>query len=265
MTKTELLAEQYLDASNLGTRGEFNERFTVSETHPHWWVFDHVEAPPDARVLDLGCGHGAFWAANAGRATDRDWNTMLADFSPGMLADARDGLSDTTFEPDYAVADGSHLPFQRDTFDAALALMMLYHIHDIESAIEDLRRALAPDGRLYASVGADGNAARLFELMDTVANGTVEPLEGGFTGGNGAALLETAFDSIERHVLEDTVRVDDPDAVVAYVLSMPLDDPRLSAFDPSDAEALRELVADRIADDGAITWQKDTVLFVAQS
>lgn len=264
MTQSHLLAEQYLDASNLGTRGEFNERFTVSETHPHRWVFEHVDAPPGARVLDLGCGHGAFWAANADRATDRDWNPTLADFSPGMLADARDGLSDTTFEPDYAVADGGHLPFQRDTFDVALALMMLYHLPDIESAIEDLRRALAPDGKLYASVGADGNAGRLFELMETVADGTVEPLEGGFTGGNGAALLEPAFESVGRHVLEDTVRVDDPDALVAYVLSMPLEDPRLSAFDPADADALRERVADRIAADGAITWQKDTVLFVAE-
>jgi ubiquinone/menaquinone biosynthesis C-methylase UbiE len=263
MDEVALLAEQYADASNLSTRGGFNDRFTVKDRHPHEWVYSESSLPDDASVLDLGCGPGAFWRINADRVPE-DWSPVLADFSRGMVADAARHLGDAPVDPAPTVADAQRLPFDDGAFDAVLALLMLYHPPDRDAAVEEVGRVLVPGGRLYATAGSVDNAGTLFELMSSVADGPVEPLAGGFTAENGREVLDPHFADVRRRVLENEIRVDDPDAVVAYVLSLPLDDPRLSTFDPDDAGPLRELAAELIDREGAIRWRKDTALFVAE-
>jgi ubiquinone/menaquinone biosynthesis C-methylase UbiE len=262
MDKASLLADQYADASNLSTRGAFNDRYTVTDTHPHRWVRDELTLPDGARVLDLGCGPGAFWTLDGGHVP-ADWSPVLADFSPGMAADAAENLAAEPVDAAVSVADGEHLPFADDSFDAALALLMLYHLPDRDAALSELLRVLAPGGRLYATTGSEANDIPLFEMLSAVADGTVETLARGFTAENGRDVLDSHFDSVERRTFENEVRGDDPDAVVAYALSLPLDAEPLSAFDPGDADALRELVAERIERNGEIRWRKDTALFVA--
>ena len=123
---------------------------------------------------------------------------------------------------------------------------------------------LAADGRLYATTGSSQNAVQLYEMMSTVVDGSVSSLVGGFTAENGREQLKEHFDQVERRLFENEARVTDPDALTAYALSLPLEDPRLSAFDAEDAEALRELAAEHIREHGAVRWTKDMALFVAQ-
>lgn len=262
MDKATLLAEQYADASELATRGEFNEAFTSADRAPHEWVFGQMARHEGGRVLDLGTGTGTFWTSNASRIPD-DWTPVVADFSRGMVGEAREAVNDAGTDVEAVTADAEALPLADDSTDAVLALLVLYHPDDRAEAIEECHRVLAPGGRLYASTGHHENSKTLYDLVDEVADGGVEPLAGGFTSANGASQLEAAFDEVERRWFRDEVRVDDPDAIVAYALSLPLEAPALSGFDPSDAEALREVTAERIESDGAITWRKDTALFVA--
>lgn len=51
-----------------------------------------------------------------------------------MVADAAGELTDVPFDPDLAVADAQRLPFADGTFDALLALHMLYHPPDLDAA-----------------------------------------------------------------------------------------------------------------------------------
>ena len=49
------------------------------------WVFDAlVKLPADARLLELGCGHGLLWKENIDRIP-AGWHITLSDLSPGML------------------------------------------------------------------------------------------------------------------------------------------------------------------------------------
>lgn len=262
MEKSELLAEQYADASNLSTRGEFNSRYTVIDRHPHHWVLEQLSLPPDATVLDIGCGPAPFWSVNEGRIP-ADWQVFLADFSQEMVEQARDRARPVGATTVPMVADAERLPFDDGTVDAAFAFQMLYHLPNLDAGLADLRRVLAPDGRLYASSGSTRNARSLFEMMSTVAEGDVDTIASGFTAENGREQLEPHFSQVERRVFKNEIRVDDPDAVVAYALSLPLDDPALDAFDPADAEALRDRAAKRIERNGAIVWPKNYALFVA--
>jgi ubiquinone/menaquinone biosynthesis C-methylase UbiE len=263
MDKAELLADQYAETANLSTRGEFNGRYTVVDRHPHEWVWNELAVPPDASVLDIGCGPGAFWEINEAEVLD-DWQVVLGDFSKGMVSGARDNLIDSPFSPNLTVTDAENLPFADETFDSILALQMLYHLPNRTAALDECRRILTSNGRLYATTGSKANAQPLFEMMSAVAGDSVQSLANDFVAENGYEQLTPHFGRVERHVFENEVRVDDPDALTAYALSLPLDAPELSAFEPEDAGALRERAAERIAEQGAIRWQKNMTLFVAE-
>jgi ubiquinone/menaquinone biosynthesis C-methylase UbiE len=82
---------QYRDASNLNARIALHERFSTNAYGWQRWVFDQLELPPDARVLELGCGTGKLWVENRDR-TPEGWDVTLTDASPGMLREARRNL-----------------------------------------------------------------------------------------------------------------------------------------------------------------------------
>lgn len=262
MKKADLLAEQYADASNLSTRGGFNRQYTVPDRHPHEWILDQISVPTGATILDIGCGPASFWAANTDRLPS-DSRVVLSDFSRGMVSQARDRVGAVPFSTRPLTADAERLPFVDDRFDAAFALQMLYHLPDWRAGLQECERVLADGGRFYATTSSRTNMTTLSELMSTAAEGTVDPLPGEFTAENGGEILAAQFDTVDRYVFESEVRVDDPDAVVAYALSFPLDARALSAFQPDDAAALRDVAARRIDEDGEIRWQKDMALFVA--
>lgn len=76
--------DQYQDASNLNARIALHQRFGMARVPWHCWVFDQFTLPPDARVLELGCGPGQLWVQNLDRLPS-GWHMTLSDFSLGMV------------------------------------------------------------------------------------------------------------------------------------------------------------------------------------
>ncbi|MBB5939792.1 class I SAM-dependent methyltransferase [Streptomyces zagrosensis] len=98
------------------------------------------------RVLDAGCGSGPLSAA----LRDRGADVTGIDASAGMLALARRRLG---AEADLHVADLSDpLPFADDAFDDVVASLVLHYVEDWGPTLAELRRVIAPGGRLIASV-----------------------------------------------------------------------------------------------------------------
>ncbi|MGW6681185.1 class I SAM-dependent methyltransferase [[Kitasatospora] papulosa] len=98
------------------------------------------------RILDVGCGSGALFAA----LRDRGAIVSGFDTSAGMLELARQRLGDGA---DLQVADlGSPLPYADDTFDDVAASLVLHYLKDWGPALAELRRILRPGGRLIVSV-----------------------------------------------------------------------------------------------------------------
>ena len=62
-----LKSEQYQDASNLNVRIAFHRRFGTATIGWQEWVFNQLALPPDAHILELGCGPGRLWADNLDR------------------------------------------------------------------------------------------------------------------------------------------------------------------------------------------------------
>lgn len=57
----ELLKAQYKDGGNLDARIALHARFSTATQNFHDWLFDHMDVPTDARILELGCGTGQMW------------------------------------------------------------------------------------------------------------------------------------------------------------------------------------------------------------
>lgn len=93
------------------------------------------------RVLDVGCGEG-----QVGRVAARvDGVELVVGVDPtsAQVAEAaRRGGG-----PRLARAGAAHLPFAAGSFDAAVACLVFEHIEEMDSAIAEVARVLAPGGR----------------------------------------------------------------------------------------------------------------------
>ncbi|MDP6667049.1 MAG: class I SAM-dependent methyltransferase, partial [Dehalococcoidia bacterium] len=89
-----LRAVAYKDAARLNARIKFWQRYGTPRDVWFGRFFDLVDAPPGARVLELGCGPAGLWRWGLDNARVPDgWSITLTDLSDGMLEEARRNLA----------------------------------------------------------------------------------------------------------------------------------------------------------------------------
>lgn len=116
-----------------------------------------LELVPDAgrRTLDLGCGEG-----RVGAELDRRGHRVVGvDSSPGMVASAREVV-------EAEVADAVALPFEEGAFDVVVAFMSIQDMDDLDAAVAEVGRVLAPGGRFCFAVVHPINFAGRFESKE---------------------------------------------------------------------------------------------------
>jgi SAM-dependent methyltransferase len=104
-------------------------------------------APPDAVVLDAGCGAGGL--LHRLQSTRPSLHLAGVDISPLAceLATRRTGLS-------IRQSPVESLPFDGSEFDAVVASDLLYMLDDVAGALREIRRCLRSSGILVATVPA---------------------------------------------------------------------------------------------------------------
>lgn len=109
-------------------------------------VLDLLGDVTGRRVLDAGCGSGPLVAD----LEERGATVAGFDASPGMIRLARERLGDAA---DLKVADLTEpLPYDDESFDDALAVLVLHYLEDWTGPLAELRRVLRPGGRLVVVV-----------------------------------------------------------------------------------------------------------------
>jgi ubiquinone/menaquinone biosynthesis C-methylase UbiE len=98
-----------------------------------------------ATVLDLGCGTGQL-ADRVAREL-AGVRVVGCDFSRGMLAEA----AATGRGAQWVQASALDLPFREERFDAVVCTEAFHWFPDQRRALDEIRRVLAPGGRLLVS------------------------------------------------------------------------------------------------------------------
>lgn len=116
---------------------ELRRRFMLSEVRPA------------DRVLDLGCGDGAFTAELAARVK----TAVGAEVAEAALRRATGRHPSLQFR---LVPFDGQLPFDDGSFDLVWASEVIEHVADTARWLSEVRRVLAPGGRLLLSTPSHG-------------------------------------------------------------------------------------------------------------
>jgi len=164
-----------------------------------------------ARVLDLGCGLGAFgrWAASAGAS-----RIIGIDLSVNMLRRARELTDSDAIE--YRLGDLAALDVPERGFDLIYSALAFHYVEDFPGLCAVMRTKLKDGGRLVASVEHPIFSAPSDDRwQDSAQGGTVWPLDNYLNEGarertwfvDGVVRYHRTIEAYVRALLENSFRL----------------------------------------------------------
>jgi SAM-dependent methyltransferase len=168
-------------------------------------------------VLDAGCGPGTWTRALARRPGPR--LVVGLDLSGAMLGAAARGER----APLVVNGDVQRLPFAESSFDAVLALWMLYHVPDPGRAAGELAHVLRAEGTLL--VTSNSNVPAPHEHLASKAFETVTGegrwrVDLGFSAENGDQILARSVGEVLPEPLTTTIAVPGPEPILGLIRSL---------------------------------------------
>jgi ubiquinone/menaquinone biosynthesis C-methylase UbiE len=157
---------------------------------------------PGQRVVDVACGTGVL-ALEAALATSPGGQIVGVDLNPGMLAVARRKAPDIS----WLEAPAEALPFEGESFAAAVSQFGLMFFEDQHAAIAEMWRVVRPGGRLAIAVWDS--------LGNTPGYAAVTSLLARLFGDHVAALLKSPYS------------LGDPNALRALIARAGVTDPEV--------------------------------------
>lgn len=117
---------------------------------------------PGIRALDIGCGEGAFTASIAQAGGE----VVGVEVAGAAIARARARHPELEFR---RVEIDAALPFEDGSFELIWASEVIEHVADTARWLSELRRVLAPGGRLLVTTPAHGRLRVALAGLDRLA------------------------------------------------------------------------------------------------
>jgi SAM-dependent methyltransferase len=162
-----------------------------------------ADARSGQRALDVGCGPGALTAELVERLGQDAVSAV--EPSESFLAAIRRRFPDV----DARSAGAEHLPFRDDSFDCALAQLVVHFMTDPRAGLQEMARVTRPGGVVAACVwdhaGGKGPLSAFWQAVRTL-----DPLardESGLVGARDGQLAQLFEDAGLRDVASSTLTV----------------------------------------------------------
>ncbi len=162
-------------------------------------VVERAGAEPGMELLDVACGAG-----NATIPAARDGARVTGlDFSPGLLAVARERAADAMVEVDWVEGDAQELPFDDARFDRVISTFGHMFAPDHRRTADEMRRVCRPGGAIavacWTPEGSLGRMVRMTAELLPPPPGAEPPI----LWGTEAHIRELLGDGdFERHEVE---------------------------------------------------------------
>ena len=114
-------------------------------------LVDRAGVGAEDRVLDVGCGTGVV-ARRAASRVGEGGAVVGLDANERMLDVAEAAAAESVSPIEWRPGDAAELPFADGAFDVALCQQALQFVPDPEAALSEVRRVLAPGGRVAVGV-----------------------------------------------------------------------------------------------------------------
>ena len=198
-----------------GTGAENYQRYFVPAiaTPVSTTLLDVAALRPGERVLDVACGTGVIARLAAERVGPSGIVTGV-DVSSDMITVA--GASSPE-HIEWHVSDASSLPLPDESYDVVLCQMGLMFMEDRPGAVAEMRRVLAPGGRVV--INTPGPIQPPFALMEQAIVEHIDADLGGFVravfsmhdpGALADLLREAGLDDVEAKVSSVTLQLPGP-------------------------------------------------------
>lgn len=223
------------DAAALAQRIQSHEKFGTNDLNE--WIFSALDPQDGQSVLDLGCGTGKQSIPMAQRV-GKDGCVVSVDISEDAIKTVREkadqsGLQDR-IEPHVLTLDRIGEIASPAEFDKIVASYSIYYVEDSNRLFETLSGALKPGGRLFFCGPSSENNAEIIKFHNEIkgeSTGTAGSADL-FMEGEGPALADKWFDSVETCTFENPLDFDSAEALVSYWSSY-----NLYEYDLADAFA----------------------------
>jgi ubiquinone/menaquinone biosynthesis C-methylase UbiE len=139
------------------------ERVMVPAVFGPWAkdLLDRAALAPGMRALDVACGTGIV-ARLAALQVGSTGRVVGVDSNEAMLAVARAQPAPGGAQVEWRQGDATKLPFTDGEFDRVLCQHGLQYVADRIAALREMKRVLAPGGRLALSVFSQSIGYEIF-------------------------------------------------------------------------------------------------------
>lgn len=150
---------QYMRDDNLNKRISIHDYSTAKEGF-YSWMLKKLSLTAGMKILDIGCGNGAFWKNVAWELPER-LEIHLTDYSDGMLESAKKTVDDIqkhhpekNFKFVLDKRDATNFSYPVKDFDRIMANHMLYHVNKASrfDLYRKINRLLSETGRFSCSL-----------------------------------------------------------------------------------------------------------------
>ncbi len=156
ITKKYLKEKQYGTTKYLEARIKIHQ-FTKNKHSFHEWILDKFDlsvfsSNDSIKILDVGCGTGVFWKKNQEKLNNYNLDIVFTDYTEAMVEKQKTNTSDIKGNKIYEVADVENLEQYYGKFDIVMCHNVVYHAHDKNLALENLKKCLNDNPNSFCSI-----------------------------------------------------------------------------------------------------------------